>query len=44
MIIITEHTESKFIKALETIRPEPEASRAVHIKLAERAELKLTAL
>lgn len=44
MIIITEHAESKFIKALEAIRPEPEASRAVHIKLAERAELKLLAL
>lgn len=43
MIIIEEHADLKFVKVLEALRAEPEASRAIHFKLAEKPELKTAA-
>lgn len=39
MIIITEHAEAKFVKALEALRPQPEASRVIHFILSSNPQL-----
>lgn len=39
MIVITEHAEQKLEKALEAIRPKPEAYRVLHLPLAEQPAL-----
>lgn len=43
MIIIEEHADSRFVKALEATRLNPEASRVIHFMLAETPELRALA-